>query len=250
MIPLLGEGDPFPALQHALKSPNGLLAAGADLSSKRLLEAYRRGIFPWFSDGDPILWWSPDPRMVLMPEEVRISRSMVKTLRNRQYEIRADTVFAQVVSACAAPRRGGDGTWITAAMRDAYLALHRLGYAHSIETWIDGRLAGGLYGVAIGRMFYGESMFSRAPDASKLALVYLARQLARWEFGMIDCQMNTPHLASLGAREIPRAEFEKKLLKLVDYVPAGPEAEARGWQLEADSIRQEFASNQEAGCRR
>jgi leucyl/phenylalanyl-tRNA--protein transferase len=248
MIPLLGVTDPFPPLSRALKSPNGLLAMGADLSSKRLLDAYGQGIFPWFSDGDPILWWSPDPRMVLIPQEIKVSRSLAKALRNRDYEVRADSAFTQVVSACAAPRRGADGTWITASMRDAYLALHRLGFAHSIEIWIEGRLAGGLYGVAIGRMFYGESMFSRVTDASKIALVYLARQLARWNFGMIDCQMNTSHLASLGAREIPRAEFEKKLAKLVDYGPALSETVSGGWQLEADSIRGEFAGNREAGC--
>jgi leucyl/phenylalanyl-tRNA--protein transferase len=248
MIPLLDAADPFPPLSRALKSPNGLLAVGADLSPKRLLDAYRQGIFPWFSDGDPILWWSPDPRMVLIPQEIKVSRSLAKALRNRHYEVRADSGFAQVVSACAAPRRGADGTWITPSMRDAYLALYRLGFAHSIEVWIDGRLAGGLYGVAIGRMFYGESMFSRVTDASKIALVYLTRQLARWNFGMIDCQMNTAHLASLGAREIPRTEFEKKLTKLVDYGPAAPESVSGGWRLEADSIRGEFAGNREAGC--
>jgi leucyl/phenylalanyl-tRNA--protein transferase len=243
MIPLLGATDPFPALNRALKSPNGLLAAGADLSPQRLLEAYRKGIFPWFSEGDPILWWSPDPRMVLIPGEIKVSRSLAKTLRNRSYEIRTDTGFAQVVAACAGPRRDADGTWITAAVREAYLALHRMGHAHSVETWIDGALAGGLYGVAIGRMFYGESMFSNVTDASKIALVYLARQLARWDFGMIDCQMNTPHLASFGAREIPRAEFEKRLAKLVDYAMRNPDPGPPAWQFEPEAIRAGFAGS-------
>jgi leucyl/phenylalanyl-tRNA--protein transferase len=243
MIPLLGATDPFPAPSRALKSPNGLLAAGADLSPARLLDAYRKGIFPWFSDGDPILWWSPDPRMVLIPDEIRVSRSLAKALRNRRYEIRADSAFAEVVAACASPRRGADGTWITAPMLEAYLALHRQGYAHSVETWVDGTLAGGLYGIAIGRMFYGESMFSRQTDASKIALVYLARQLTRWEFGMIDCQMNTPHLASLGAREIPRSEFEKRLAKLVDYGMRNPNSGPPAWQFDAGAIRAEFDGN-------
>lgn len=236
MIPLLGSADPFPAPSRALKSPNGLLAAGADLSPNRLLDAYRRGIFPWFSDGDPILWWSPDPRMVLIPAEIRISRSLAKVLRNRSYEVRSDSAFSEVLSACAAPRRGADGTWITASMREAYLRLHRLGYAHSVETWIDGELAGGLYGIAIGRMFYGESMFSHQTDASKIALVYLTRHLKNRDFGMIDCQMNTAHLASLGAREIPRNEFEKRLAKLVDYGMRDPEP----WQFDAGPLRNEF----------
>jgi leucyl/phenylalanyl-tRNA--protein transferase len=237
MIPLLRATDPFPAPNRALKSPNGLLAAGADLSPARLLEAYRKGIFPWFSEGDPILWWSPDPRMVLMPEDIRVSRSLSKVLRNREYEIRSDSAFAEVARACAAPRHGADGTWITASMLDAYLELHRQGYAHSVETWIDGALAGGLYGVAIGRMFYGESMFSRIADASKIALVYLARQLARWNFGMIDCQMNTAHLASLGAREIPRYEFEKQLAKLVDYDMRDPGSDVPVWRFDFEPIR-------------
>lgn len=224
MIPWLEADDPFPPLEGALEHPNGLLAAGADLSPQRLLAAYRQGIFPWYGEGEPILWWSPDPRMVLIPAELKISRSLAKTLRNRKYEIRFDSAFEAVLHGCAT--RGADdaaggapasGTWITAAMRDAYLRLHRLGYAHSAETWIDGDLAGGLYGVAIGRMFYGESMFTRTRDASKLAMVYLVRRLARQGCGMIDCQMHTAHLASLGARAVPRAEFSLRLRELVDY---------------------------------
>ena len=217
MIPWLDNDEPFPPLASALREPNGLLAAGGDLSPQRLIEAYRRGIFPWFNPGEPILWWSPDPRMALFPAEMKISRSLRKTLNKRAYEIRVDTAFRQVMEACAAPRDGHSGTWITPAMIDAYAELHRQGLAHSIETWVDGQLAGGLYGVSLGRMFYGESMFSRATDASKIAFVHLVRQLDRWDFGLIDCQMKTAHLAAFGAREIPRAEFSQKLSELVNF---------------------------------
>jgi leucyl/phenylalanyl-tRNA--protein transferase len=222
MIPLIRADIAFPPVEQALRSPNGLLAAGGDLSPARLLAAYRRGIFPWFSEGEPILWWSPDPRMVLFPEEFKISRSLRKTLRNDQYEVRTDTAFEQVMRACAAPREGANGTWIHEEMVAAYCELHRLGYAHSVETWMDGELVGGLYGMALGRMFYGESMFSRRTDASKIAVAHLAAQLGKWNFGMIDCQMNTPHLASLGAREIPRGEFVSQLQTLIELpgVPA------------------------------
>jgi len=216
MIPLLRSEIVFPPLELALRSPNGLLAAGGDLSAERLLAAYRRGIFPWFSAGEPILWWSPDPRMVLFPEEFKISNSLRKTLRNARYEVRADTSFEQVMRACAAPRQGANGTWIHEEMIAAYCELHRRGYAHSVETWIDGELAGGLYGMALGRMFYGESMFSRRTDASKIALAHLSAQLEKWDFGIIDCQMKTSHLASLGAREIPRDEFITRLRQLAD----------------------------------
>lgn len=217
MIPWLERDTPFPPLEAALKRPNGLLAAGGDLSPERLLDAYRHGIFPWFSEGEPILWWSPDPRMVLVPGELRVTRSLAKTLRNREYEVRLDTAFAGVVAGCAAPRPDQPGTWITPEMRAAYHHLHSLGYAHSVETWIDGALAGGLYGVAIGRMFYGESMFSRSRDASKIAFVHLVAFLAERGFGMIDCQMHTAHLESLGACEIPRADFARRVAELVDY---------------------------------
>jgi leucyl/phenylalanyl-tRNA--protein transferase len=229
MIHWLRPGDPFPPVTAALTEPNGLLAAGGELSPERLIEAYRRGIFPWFSPGQPVLWWSPDPRMVLFPPEFRLSRSLGKTLRNRDYEMRADTSFQAVMLACAEPRPEQDGTWITDEMVAAYCALHDQGIAHSVETWIDGELAGGLYGVALGRMFYGESMFTRAADASKIALVHLVRQLERWNFGMIDCQVHTAHLTSLGAREIPRAEFTRNLVELVNY----PNAKAR-WKLDHD----------------
>ena len=217
MIPWLERGTPFPPVQSALKDPNGLLAAGADLSSDRLLEAYRHGIFPWFSEGDPILWWSPDPRMILFPAELKISRSFGKTLRNRSYETRFDSAFDEVMAGCAAPRKGAPGTWISGAMIEAYRDLHGLGYAHSVETWIDGDLAGGLYGVAIGRVFFGESMFSRARDASKIALAALVAHLESAGFGLIDCQMYTRHLETLGAREIPRRRFSRLLQELIHY---------------------------------
>ncbi len=211
MIPWLDGDAPFPPVERALRRPNGLLCAGGDLSSKRLLDAYRRGIFPWFSEGEPILWWSPDPRMVLFPAEVKLSRSLVKTLRRRRYEVRLDSAFAEVIRACSEPRPGQNGTWITPEMQQAYLRLHELGHAHSVETWIDGQLAGGLYGLGLGRAFYGESMFSRIADASKIALAHLARYLERHGFAVIDCQMKTAHLASLGAREIRRSELVRGL---------------------------------------
>ncbi len=222
MIPWLQDDAPFPDIETALADPNGLLAAGDDLSAERLLAAYRRGIFPWFSAGQPVLWWSPAPRMVLFPAELKVSRSLAKVLRNSAYEIRFDTVFQDVMRACAAPRPGQHGTWITDDMVNAYARLHSLGYAHSVETWVEGELAGGLYGIAIGGMFYGESMFMRRRDASKIALVQLVRQLATRGFGMIDCQMRTGHLASLGGREIPRTEFSQRLAELINYpLPTG-----------------------------
>lgn len=211
MIPWLQPHDPFPDVARALRRPNGLLCAGSDLSPPHLLDAYRHGIFPWFSEGEPILWWSPDPRMVLFPEELKISRSLARTLRRGQYEIRLDTAFAEVIHACSLPRPGQEGTWITPQMQEAYIRLHALGYAHSVETWIDGTLAGGLYGMALGRAYYGESMFSRVTDASKIALAHLARHLERLGFAVIDCQMKTAHLASLGAREIRRSELLRGL---------------------------------------
>ncbi|MDA8094074.1 MAG: leucyl/phenylalanyl-tRNA--protein transferase [Betaproteobacteria bacterium] len=211
MIPWLSAHDPFPPVAQALTEPNGLLAAGADLSPERLVDAYSCGIFPWFNAGDPILWWSPDPRMVLYPSELRVSRSLRKTLRKPRYEVRCDTAFHQVMLGCAAPRPGQRSTWITPRMVRAYSRLHELGIAHSVETWVDGQLAGGLYGLALGKVFFGESMFSRLPDASKIAFVHLVKSLERWGFDLIDCQMSTRHLASQGAREIPRAEFSRQL---------------------------------------
>ena len=232
MIPWLDSGDPFPEVERALAEPNGLLAAGADLSLPRLLEAYRNGIFPWFSHDQPILWWSPDPRMVLFPAELKVSRSLARTLRSTRFEVRADTAFDAVIKGCRQPRRGESGTWITEEMAEAYGTLHRAGFAHSVETWLDGKLVGGLYGVALGRAFFGESMFARVSDASKVALVALARQLQHWGFGVIDCQMNTAHLASLGAREIPRAEFTRRLRELVHYAPVPVP-----WRLESTIAR-------------
>ena len=226
MIALLHDDTPFPPVEQALRSPNGLLAAGGSLTPARLLDAYRHGIFPWFNPGDPILWWSPDPRMVLFPEEFKMSRSLRKTLRSGVYEVRADTAFEQVMRACAAPRDAQGGTWITEDMITAYVRLHWMGVAHSVETWRQDELVGGLYGVSIGRMFYGESMFSRSTDASKVALAHLAAQLRRWGYGMIDCQMHTAHLASLGAREIPRAEFVRRVRELT----RGPDNFTR-WQF-------------------
>lgn len=212
----------FPPLEHALSDPNGLLAAGGDLSPQRLLDAYSKGIFPWFNEGEPILWWSPDPRMVLFPDELKISRSLRKTLKKDHYQIRTDCSFSQVMHACALPRKGQAGTWIHPEMIAAYTALHEMGWAHSIETWMDGVLVGGLYGVSLGQVFFGESMFSRVPDASKIAFVHLVKQLQYWEFDLIDCQVKTGHLASLGAREISRIAFSQKLDTLLARVePAG-----------------------------
>ncbi|MBE7526990.1 MAG: leucyl/phenylalanyl-tRNA--protein transferase [Burkholderiales bacterium] len=214
MIPILGSNTPFPPLEQALIEPNGLLAAGGNLSPERLISAYRLGIFPWFGQDEMILWWSPDPRMVLFPQEIKISRSLHKVLKKQQHEIRVDSAFTEVMRACAAPRENQAGTWIHDEMVAAYTALHQLGMAHSVETWIEGELVGGLYGVAIGKAFYGESMFSRATDASKIALAHLAKQLENWGFGLIDCQMKTAHLMSMGAREISRSQFSGQLAQL------------------------------------
>ncbi|MGH8721486.1 MAG: leucyl/phenylalanyl-tRNA--protein transferase [Burkholderiales bacterium] len=217
MLKWLGPGDPFPPVQSALQDPAGLLCAGGDLSAARLLEAYRQGIFPWYSGHEPILWWSPDPRMVLYCAELKVSRSLAKSLRNKGYEVRIDTAFRQVLAGCAGPRADGGGTWLGEDMRIAYARLHRAGHAHSFETWRGGELAGGLYGVALGRMFYGESMFARATDASKVALVALIAELRRRGFPLVDCQVRTPLLAALGAREIPRRAFLRELAALVHY---------------------------------
>jgi len=228
-IPWLDPADPFPPVEEALVRPNGLLAAGADLSVPRLLDAYTRGIFPWFSEGEPILWWSPDPRMVLPVDAMHVSRSLARQLRRSGWRVSADTAFAEVIDGCAAPRGGQPGTWILPDMREAYEALFGHGAAHSIEVWEGATLVGGLYGVAVGRMFYGESMFSRRGGASKAALARLTAQLARWDFELIDCQMSTPHLASLGAREIPRADFLGHVRRLAARPPVpGP------WALDAD----------------
>jgi leucyl/phenylalanyl-tRNA--protein transferase len=227
LIPFLEPDDPFPPVEFALRDPNGLLAAGGDLSPRRLIEAYANGIFPWFGDDDPLLWWSPDPRMVLYVGERRVSRSLRRVIRSRRFRITMDTAFAEVMAGCAEPRRDQDGTWITAGMTAAYIQLAALGFAHSVEAWIDETLVGGLYGVAVGRMFFGESMFTRVTDASKVAFVRLVEQLERWGVPIIDCQMSTGHLASLGAREIPRVEFVREVRRLVAQ-PAIPSP----WRLD------------------
>ncbi len=206
----------FPPLERALRDPEGLLAAGGDLSSDRLIAAYRRGIFPWYDAGQPILWWSPDPRCVLFPEQLHVSRSLHKRLRKPDYQVTLDRCFEQVIRACAAPRAQTPDTWISDAMASAYTRLHRRGLAHSVEVWQSGQLVGGLYGVALGQVFFGESMFSRARDASKIALVYLVEQLRNWDYHLIDCQVFSSHLARLGACEIPRSEFAGRLEQHID----------------------------------
>jgi leucyl/phenylalanyl-tRNA--protein transferase len=228
-IPWLGTRDPFPPVEQALIEPNGLLAAGGDLSPERLVDAYARGIFPWFNDEDPVLWWSPDPRMVLFPRELHVSRSLRRAIRTARFSVTLDRAFDAVVDGCAAPRRNQDGTWITGEMMRAYSRLAQLGLAHSVETWEGTDLVGGLYGVALGRVFYGESMFSRRSDASKVALAHLVRQLERWNFVVIDCQMATEHLASFGAREIPRADFLRDV-RAATVQPGIPAP----WRIDAD----------------
>jgi leucyl/phenylalanyl-tRNA--protein transferase len=222
MIPWLRTGV-FPPVETALHDPNGLLAAGGDLSVEQLLAAYRQGIFPWYGAGQPILWWSPDPRMVLFVDEFDVPRSLRKVVAQRRFDIRVDTAFRRVIEACAEPRTDDGGTWITPPMVEAYSRLHRLGHAHSVEAWQGDALVGGLYGVAIGRMFFGESMFTRAPNASKVALVHLIGLLERRAMPMIDCQQQTEHLARFGARPIPRREFAEKVARLVNSPqPAEP----------------------------
>jgi leucyl/phenylalanyl-tRNA--protein transferase len=207
----------FPALADALTEPNGLIAIGGDLSAARLLSAYRQGIFPWFNVGQPIMWWSPDPRMVLYPDELKISKSLAKTLKNSPFETRINTAFQTVISACSkTPRNDQPGTWITDEMLSAYCDLHTQGFAMCAETWLNDELVGGCYGVKIGRMFYGESMFHTQPNASKIAFVYLVKWLQEQQVGMIDCQMKTPLLSSFGGREINRDDFIQTLTKLVN----------------------------------
>lgn len=226
MIPLLNPRDenaPFPAVDTALREPNGLLAIGGCLSVRRLRNAYRQGIFPWYSEGQPILWWAPDPRTVLFPHKLRVSRSLHKTLRRRSLTASLDRAFCEVARACGQPRPGQDGTWITDEMLRAYVRLHRKGIAHSVEVWSDSKLVGGLYGVSLGHVFFGESMFSRVSDASKVALVHLVNQLQARGFQLIDCQVYSRHLISLGAEEIPRSQFLNLLDRWCDEpAPEGP----------------------------
>lgn len=205
-------GYVFPPVEHALREPDGLLAIGGDLAPERILSAYRHGIFPWFSPGQPILWWSPDPRAVLLPEKLKVSRSLRKTINKGSFQVTFDTAFEQVIRACATtPRRGQPGTWITGEMQQAYIHLHHMGHAHSVESWSGDELVGGLYGLRLGRVFYGESMFSRRTDASKVAFVHLVRKLQEEGVMLIDCQVTTDHLLSLGAEEIPRRRFVELL---------------------------------------
>jgi leucyl/phenylalanyl-tRNA--protein transferase len=212
--------------------PAGLLGVGGDLDPRRLLLGYAMGIFPWYSDGQPILWWSPDPRMVLFPGELHVPRSLGKRIRRGDYRITLDTAFDQVIVACAdTPRPGQDGTWLTAEMERAYNTLHQLGFAHSCEAWDGDRLVGGLYGVGLGRLYSGESMFAHAPDASKVAFVHLSQQLTRWGFGLIDCQVYTAHLERFGAREIPRTEYLGLIAALVD----GP-GRVGPWSFDPDFV--------------
>ena len=223
VIPWLRGSDPFPPLECALDDPNGLLAAGGTMEPTRLLDAYRRGIFPWYSEGQPLLWWSPDPRMVLFTSELKVSRSLRKRIREGRFEVRVDTAFDRVIASCGGPRHGQSGTWITAEVRRAYGTLHERGYVHSVESWRDGALVGGLYGMALGRVFFGESMFTREADASKVALVHLLHLLRSLDVPLIDCQQDTDHLASLGARTITRARFAALLRELINSSepPAG-----------------------------
>ena len=218
----------FPAVEQALDEPDGLLAAGGDLSPERLQLAYRRGIFPWFDDDQPILWWSPNPRCVLLPEQLHCSRSLRKLLRKQRFEVTLDQAFEAVITACAGTRDGQPGTWITPAMQQAYCELHQLGVAHSVEVWQQEQLVGGLYGLAIGRVFFGESMFSHASNASKVGFIRLVEQLQRWGYALIDCQVDSEHLQSLGATTIPRAEF-------IDLLEQNLEpAASHRWQWDAD----------------
>ena len=214
MIPILGSNpeSPFPSTDQALEHPPGLLAAGGDLSPTRLINAYRQGIFPWYSDEQPILWWSPAPRCVIYPDAVHVSRRLRRRYNQGQFTLSVDQAFSEVIEACAAPRQDDEGTWITAEMKSAYIRLHEMGFAHSIEARIDDELAGGIYGLALGSVFFGESMFSKREDTSKIALVALCRQLQEWDFTLLDCQVSNPHLLSMGAHEISREDFDRYLV--------------------------------------
>lgn len=227
-LPRLGEDpdSPFPPTSEALESPNGLLAWGGDLHPSRLMNAYRCGVFPWYTEGQPILWWSPAPRCVIVPERIHLSERTGRRYNSGQYRLTADEAFPEVVEGCAEPRGGRAGTWITLDMADAYTELHELGYAHSLEVWRERRLVGGIYGLMIGTMFFGESMFSRSTDASKIALVALCRQLRAWGCGLLDCQIGNPHLYTMGAEEISRQAFEAGLTKSI--AQPGPVGSWRG----------------------
>jgi leucyl/phenylalanyl-tRNA---protein transferase len=232
MINWLNPGDPFPHASVALTDPNGLVCAGLELTAERVLMAYERGIFPWYSEGQPVLWWSPDPRMVLLPENFTLHRSLKKTLRNTTYEIRVDEHFEAVMRGCAELRPDQGGTWITDSIIDAYSALHRAGLAHCVECWMDGELAGGLYGIALGKVFFGESMFMRRTDASKIAFAHLVVQLRQWGFELIDCQQETVHLSSFGAKPIARENFLQALARLIHSDASVPRVGR--WQFAVD----------------
>jgi leucyl/phenylalanyl-tRNA---protein transferase len=227
LLNAMDANEEFPDPENALHDPEGLLAVGGCLSPQRLINAYQKGIFPWFNPGDPILWWCPDPRLVLFPAEFQISRSLRKTLRRHEYTVTFDRAFRDVIRACAAPRKEIADTWITEEMISAYQRLHSLGYAHSVEAWHAGRLAGGLYGVAIGRAFFGESMFYRRSNASKVAFAVLAERMIRWNYAIVDCQVQTKHLISLGARKIPRIRFLESISRYCDEAVT-----ADAWQNE------------------
>lgn len=238
MIPWLqNSSDPFPPIDEALVDPNGLLAAGGSLTKQRLISAYRSGIFPWYSPGEPVLWWSPDPRCVLIPDQLHISRSMRKRLKRKDYEVCFDRNFPAVIEACSEPRNDGEGTWITREMKHAYCGLHEQGLAHSIEVYIDNQLVGGLYGIAMGKLFFGESMFSRSRDASKIAFIKMVEQLRNWGYALIDCQVSNDHLFSLGATEIARDEFMNYLDQYRD-VPIN-----HSWLFEEETVKLESVSD-------
>ena len=230
-LPRLGDdpGAPFPPTSQALNSPNGLLAWGGDLHPRRLLAAYRAGIFPWYTEGQPVLWWTPAPRCVLVPGEVYLSRRTRRRYNSGRYRLSLDQAFTEVMAACAEPRAGESGTWITRDMLRAYRQLHEQGAAHSLEVWEGDELAGGIYGLSLGSVFFGESMFSRRTDGSKLALVALCRLLVRWGFALLDCQVGNPHLYRMGAQEITREGFELTLARNVDRQPS-----PRAWRESAD----------------
>jgi leucyl/phenylalanyl-tRNA--protein transferase len=230
MLPWLRPEDPFPSCEGALDDPNGLLAAGADLSSQRLLQAYKQGIFPWFNEGQPILWWSPNPRCVLIPDEAHRSRSLRKFIRKSSLSLSFNQHFQEVITHCARAEQENDG-WITDDMIDAYRYLHQLGHAHSLEVRQDGELAGGLYGLAIGKVFFGESMFSLRPNTSKVAFAALSEQLMRWGFKLIDCQVENDHLMSLGARKIDRHDFLAMLTKYTEDTSS-----LVSWQFDEDIL--------------
>ena len=231
--------DNFPPVSSALPQPDGLLCFGGDLRAERLIHAYRQGIFPWYSEGQPIMWWSPSPRCVIYPQELLVSRSLKKTMRNAGYQFSMDKAFSEVITACAAPRDAEDGTWITAEMQEAYINLHELGHAHSVEIWKDGILAGGLYGIAIGRIFFGESMFSAQRDASKIALACLTRRLQQYDFRLIDAQVTSAHMLSLGAREIDRQTFSNTL-----NADCPMENNIGIWQTEPVPVKEYFFSHE------